>query len=69
MNELKPCPKCNNTGWVCEKHPNKPMEHKITLLGRKECDYPGMPCACNKSNPPWVYPNLKTRQGDKPCKE
>ena len=22
------CPHCRDTGWVCEEHPNKPMDHE-----------------------------------------
>jgi hypothetical protein len=34
------CNKCNNTGWVCEWHPDKEA-HKC-------CGGAGMPCECTK---------------------
>jgi hypothetical protein len=36
------CTKCNNTGWVCECHPNKEA-HKC-------CGGAGMPCECTKKS-------------------
>jgi hypothetical protein len=36
------CNKCNNTGWVCEWHPNKEA-HKC-------CGGAGMPCECIKES-------------------
>ena len=36
------CNKCNNTGWVCEWHPNKEA-HKC-------CGGAGMPCECTKES-------------------
>jgi len=53
-NKLKPCKVCDNTGWVCEKHPKKPFEHKI-IFNTLECSVPGMPCKCNKAEPPWNF--------------
>lgn len=46
-----PCKICNNTGWVCETHEDKPMDHD------PECHAPGAPCQlCNSGrthdNPP-----------------
>ena len=35
-NVVHSCSKCNN-GWVCEEHPDKPMDHS-------DCGAPGMPC-------------------------
>lgn len=53
----KECSNCHDSGWVCESHPNKPHEHYFIFLGFKfECGGAGMPCICNKSNPPWNYP-------------
>ena len=34
------CTKCNDTGWVCEWHPDKEA-HKC-------CGGAGMPCECTK---------------------
>lgn len=60
---MKECPKCKDSGWICEKHPNKPHEHKI-MFGEErfvdECHGAGMPCKCNTYSPPWNYPD-KTR--------
>ena len=36
------CDKCNNTGWVCERHPDKEA-HKC-------CGGAGMPCECTKES-------------------
>lgn len=56
------CPKCNDSGWVCENHPSEPMEHKVwKFVFQKECTGAGMPCTCNTYNPPWNYPD-KTRK-------
>lgn len=60
------CQICFGSGWVCEEHPDKPMEHikdrspfyKL-FLGDARCDGAGMPCKCNKANPPWEYHNPK----------
>ena len=38
--EKRTCKKCNDTGWVCEWHPNKEA-HKC-------CGGAGMPCECTK---------------------
>ena len=37
------CPHCRDTGWVCEEHPNKPMDHE-------GCTGAGMPCICNRAD-------------------
>lgn len=34
------CATCEDTGWVCESHPNTPM-------GDDYCGAPGQPCKCN----------------------
>lgn len=52
------CPKCNDSGWVCEIHQDKPFEHMVFF--RAQCGGAGMPCICNTYNPPWDYPD-KTR--------
>ena len=35
-----PCSICFASGWVCELHPHKPMEHD-------NCGGAGVPCRCN----------------------
>ena len=38
------CARCQDTRWVCEEHPDKPMDHD-------SCKGAGMPCpACNPSS-------------------
>lgn len=44
------CQICNDTGWVCEDHPDKPWDDEH----QDNCG-PGMPCKCNKAKPPWHY--------------
>jgi hypothetical protein len=42
------CKVCAGTGWVCESHPDQPMDHD-------GCGGAGMPCrACNTGHPPDV---------------
>jgi len=37
------CPRCQDTGWICEQHPDKPFGHD-------RCMGPGDPCsACNSA--------------------
>ena len=36
----KPCPTCRGSGWVCEVHTLRPMEHD-------GCAATGKPCRCN----------------------
>ena len=34
------CTRCNDTGWVCEEHPDKPMDHDGCLGAGEPCpDY------------------------------
>jgi len=42
------CLKCQDTGWVCENHPEKPFDFGC-------CGGAGMPCECNKTVPPWNF--------------
>jgi hypothetical protein len=49
-NEIHKCTNCQDEGWVCEKHPNKPWRG-----GKGCCGGAGMPCVCNKSDPPWAF--------------
>lgn len=55
------CKICKDVGWVCEEHQDKPHEHYMWLsLGEwGRCSGAGMPCQCNKANPPWNYHNPK----------
>lgn len=57
------CKICKDVGWVCEEHQNNPMEHRLLYVKgkgfNKECSGAGMPCKCNKENPPWNYHNPK----------
>jgi hypothetical protein len=40
------CGACDDEGWVCERHPDRPVDHD-------DCDGAGMPCPrCNGSDPP-----------------
>jgi hypothetical protein len=39
------CSRCNNTGWVCEDHTDRPWD------AQRPCGGAGMPCpSCNVSN-------------------
>ena len=41
---LQNCARCQDTHWVCEEHPDKPMDHD-------GCGGAGMPCPiCNPSS-------------------
>lgn len=51
---------CGGEGWVCERHPNLPFEHDC-------CGGAGMPCVCNKANPPWNYSRYSETGGEKQC--
>ncbi len=44
------CKICLGEGWVCEDHPDKAWKD-----GDGCCGGAGMPCKCNKANPPWHY--------------
>ena len=50
------CARCRNTGWVCETHDDRPMDHE-------GCHGAGMPCpSCNVSNadnPPRLPPGFQ----------
>jgi hypothetical protein len=42
------CKNCDNTGWVCEAHENKPWEGPLAC----GCGEPGAPCpVCNCLEP------------------
>lgn len=54
------CTFCKGEGWVCEDHPNIAWNSgdgcRIwTHKGIKQCGGAGMPCSCNKANPPWSF--------------
>lgn len=55
------CKICEDVGWVCEEHQDKPMEHiidkKFPFPLKEHCGGAGIPCKCNKANPPWSYHN------------
>jgi hypothetical protein len=36
------CPRCQGSGWVCEVHRNKPMNH--ARKNGEECNGAGSPC-------------------------
>jgi hypothetical protein len=41
---MSTCSRCADTGWICEEHPDKPMDHE-------GCVGAGMPCPlCNPSD-------------------
>jgi len=52
------CNNCNNSGWVCEEHPNKPWEQgKVTC-----CSGAGMPCEwCNNEEEPRDLAGMKIK--------
>lgn len=64
MTEKVNCKKCNDSGWVCEEHIDKPFEHRHKIgwffVNIQGCGGAGIPCTCNTYNPPWRYPD-KTR--------
>lgn len=54
------CPYPLGEGWVCENHGSRPFYD-----GDKTCcGGAGMPCACNKVNPPWDYINEAVEDED-----
>ena len=38
------CGNCDNTGWVCENHGDKPWEGESTRLDVCDCGGAGAPC-------------------------
>jgi hypothetical protein len=45
------CTRCENTGWICELHPELARDHLIT---GGHCDGKGRPCPiCNTGSPPY----------------
>ena len=49
------CPLCEDCGWVCENHPDRPWEGKDACT----CGGAGMPC-------PWC--NLHDKNGRRACR-
>lgn len=41
------CLVCDNTGWVCEDHPDRPWRGNSERTEACDCDPPGTPCECN----------------------
>jgi len=50
LENIVTCAVCKGEGWVCEDHPDAPWDD----YHQDNCG-PGMPCECNKSDPPWRY--------------
>jgi hypothetical protein len=55
------CLNCDNTGWVCEEHPDRPWRGTSQREDACDCVKVGMPCeACNPSGgidePPAISP-------------
>lgn len=44
------CDICHDEGWVCEEHYLEAWGDGLNC-----CGAPGMPCKCNKANPPWYF--------------
>lgn len=53
------CPLCQNEGWVCEDHPDKPWHG-----GAGCCGAAGEPCRCNTYKPPWHHPGSGVQAGE-----
>lgn len=55
-----PCSNCDDTGWVCEAHPDKPWDGSPRKCG---CGQPGAPCrkcnVANEDNPPRLPPDFE----------
>ena len=41
------CLVCDNTGWVCEEHPDRPWRGTSQRADACDCVRVGMPCECN----------------------
>jgi hypothetical protein len=50
------CVVCDDTGWVCETHPDRPTGMFSKRFDACNCGAAGMPCAtcnpCDADNPP-----------------
>jgi hypothetical protein len=66
---MKFCLRCDNTGWLCEAHPNLPW---IDSPRGCRCGAPGDPCPCNSCSidePPTMGPGFEadvTREPPEP---
>lgn len=50
------CLRCDNTGWVCEAHPERPWKDSP---GGCHCGAPGNPCpVCNRADDADTAPDL-----------
>ena len=55
----QPCTVCDNTGWVCENHADRPFEMFSRREDACDCGGAGMPClACNAGEPPELPPDF-----------
>lgn len=60
--ERMKCGICQDEGWLCEKHPDKPFPHNYgNGFSLVECSGPGTPCKCNKEDPPWNFGRKDSR--------
>jgi hypothetical protein len=51
MTATAKCPVCDDTGWVCEAHPDPPWGFFSDRADACQCGGAGMPCtACNPSD-------------------
>jgi hypothetical protein len=56
------CWRCDDCGWVCERHRDKPWAGDDPC----GCGAAGMPCpACNKEDPPRMPEGFETDADDK----
>ena len=68
---LMACSVCDNTGWVCEEHPDRPWRGTSQRADACDCVRVGMPCECNPcggiDEPPAISPiarvTLDTKNG------
>jgi hypothetical protein len=59
MSDLIPfsakCQRCQDTRWICERHPLEPEDHD-------DCHEPGVPCPCCNTGPrPEMLPGWKSQ--------
>jgi len=54
------CLVCDNNGWVCEEHPDRPWRGTSRRADACDCVRVGMPCQCNPcggiDEPPKLLP-------------
>lgn len=46
------CKHCNDIGWVCEKHPDKPNGHDLTIYYDEEKHFPTGSLVCTEAGMP-----------------